>query len=221
MRRRAFVGATAALLAFGHGGAAAWAQFHHHGGGFGELADGESKHAERPKIRVSNAESVARARRFIAFGDGRFHTQEFSDAYQRYKKAAAAAPDLAEAHFRQGFSLLAMGRYASAAKAIKHGLTLEPDWAASNFRSDDLYGNNRLAKVAHLERLASAATEHPRSADLMFLLGIALYCDRQPERSRLFFQRAGELGAERAAIAGFLKVEPPPVAGDSVRGREL
>ena len=286
MRRQAFVGAAVALLAFGHDGAAAWAQFHHHhhggghpggsfflfgaypwygptyfgygpvlnsappwrygpapmsvapavprmdeapapekaspaGGGFGELAGGEAKNAERPKIRVSNAESVARARRFIAFGDQHFRTQKFSDAYQRYKKAAAAAPDLADAYFRQGFSLLAMGQYVSAARAVKHGLSLKPDWPQSNFRSDELYGDNRLAKVAHLEQLAAEATEHPRNADLMFLLGVRLYFDDQGERSRLFFQRAGQLGADREAIAGFLKAAPASVAGDQPAGREL
>ena len=99
---------------------------------------------------------------------------------------------------------------------MKHGLSLKPDWPQSNFRSDELYGDNRLAKVAHLEQLAAEATEHPRNADLMFLLGVALYCDGQPERSRLFFQRARELGAEREAISGFLKPARP--AG---RGREL
>lgn len=191
------------------------------GGGFGELAEGEDDKSERPKIRISNAESVARARQFITFGDEHFRTQEFSDAYQRYKKAAAAAPDLADAHFRQGFSLLAMRRYAPAVKALKHGLALRPEWAKSPFRVDDLYGDNQLAKTTHLEQLATEATEHPRNPDLMFLLGLSLYFDGQSERARLFFQRAQELGADRATIAGFLNTAPAAEVGNSVRGREL
>ena len=181
-------------------------------GGFGELADGDAKEAERPKVRASNAEAIARARQFLAFGDEHFHTQEFSEAYQRYKKAASAAPDLADAFFRQGFSLLAMGRYAPAARVFKHGLSLKPEWAKSKFRLDDLYGDNRLAKVTHLEHLATEATAHPQNADLMFLLGLGLYFDGQAERAQLFFERANELGAEREAIAGFLEA-PAPEAG--------
>ena len=190
-------------------------------GGFGELADGDAKEPERPKVRASNAEAIARARQFLAFGDEHFHTQEFSEAYQRYKKAASAAPDLADAYFRQGFSLLAMGRYAPAARVFKHGLSLKPEWAKSKFRLDDLYGDNRLAKVTHLEHLATEATAHPQNADLMFLLGLGLYFDGQAERARLFFERAHELGADREAIAGFLKAAPAPVAGAPERGREL
>ena len=190
-------------------------------GGFGELADDGAKRPERPKVRKSNAEAAARARQFVAFGDEHFHTQQYSDAYQRYKKAASAAPDLADAYFRQGFSLLAMGRYAPAARAFKHGLSLKPDWAKSTFRLDDLYGDNQLAKVAHLEHLATEATEHPQNPDLMFLLGIGLYIDGQAERARAFFERAAELGIDRQSVAGFLKVVPAPVAGEPARGREL
>lgn len=189
-------------------------------GGFGELADGDAKEGGRPKLRTSNAEAVARARQFIGFGDEHFRTQEFSDAYQRYKKAASAAPDLADAYFRQGFSLLAMGRYEPAARAFKHGLTLKPDWAKSTFRLDELYGDNRLAKTTHLERLAAEATAHPQNADLMFLLGLGLYFDGQAERARPFFERAAELGADRQMMAGFFK---PSVdaAGEQARRGEL
>lgn len=188
-------------------------------GGFGVLADDDGKDAKFKKGRVSNPESIARARQFIAFGDEQFHVQDYSDAFQRYKKAATAAPDLADAQFRQAFSLLAMGRYAPAAKALRHGLALKPEWPQSRFRLDDLYGDNRLAKVTHLEQLATAATERLENSDLMLLLGVGLYFDGQAERARLFFERAQDLGADRESIAGFLKVAPAP--GDPARGKEL
>jgi hypothetical protein len=190
-------------------------------GGFGELANGDAKEIERPKVRTSNAEAVARARQFIGFGDQHFRTQEFSDAYQRYKKAASAAPDLADAFFRQGFSLLAMGRYEPAARVLKHGLALKPDWAKSKFRLGELYGDNQLAKVTHLEHLATEATERPQNADLMFLLGLALYFDGQAERSRPFFERAAELGLDGQLTAGFVKRAPAQGAGVPEQGREL
>lgn len=190
-------------------------------GGFGELADDEAKQSERPKVRQSNAETLARARLFVGFGDERFHSQQYSDAYQRYRKAASAAPDLADAFFRQGFSLLALGRYAPAARVFKHGLSLKPDWAKSSFRLDDLYGDNQLAKVAHLEHLATEAAGRPQNADLMFLLGLGLHFDGQAERAKPFFERAQELGADRQAVAGFLKLMADTAVADPPRRREL
>lgn len=190
-------------------------------GGFGVLAGDNAKAAKAKKIRVSNPESMARARQFIAFGDEQFHGQEYSEAYQRYKKAAIAAPDLADSYFRQGMALLAMGRYAPAAKALRHGLALNPEWPQSHFRLDDLYGDNRLAKVTHLEQLATAATERPDNSDLMFLLGVGLYFDAQRDRARLFFERAQELGIERELTGRFLKAAPAPVAGNAGGRQEL
>lgn len=186
-------------------------------GGFGVLAD-DGKDAKPKKGRVSNAESLARARQFITFGDQHFQAQEYSEAYQRYKKAAIAAPDLADVYVRQGFSLVAIGRYAQAAKTLRRGLAMNPAWPQSAFRLDDLYGDNRLAKLALLERLATDAGDGQEDADLMFLLGVTLYFDGQAERSRLFFRRAVELGADRGAIVGFLKA---PARGNGVRGQEL
>lgn len=188
-------------------------------GGFGVLAGDDAKGAKAKKTRVSNPESLARARQFIAFGDEQFHGQEYSEAYQRYKKAAIAAPDLADSHFRQGLALFAMGRYAPAAKALRHGLALKPDWPQSHFGLDDLYGDNRLAKVTHLEQLATAATERPDNSDLMFLLGVGLYFDGQRDRARLFFERAQELGIERELTGRFLK--PAPAAGHATGRQEL
>jgi tetratricopeptide (TPR) repeat protein len=187
-------------------------------GGFGVLAE-DGKDAKPKAGRVSNAESLARARQFIAFGDQHFQAQEYSEAYQRYKKAAIAAPDLADVYFRQAFALLALGRYAQAAKTLRRGLGLDAEWPQSAFRLDELYGDNRLAKLALLERLATEASDAPDDADLMFLLGVTLYFDGQAERSRLFFRRAVQLGADRGAIIGFLNVAP--AAGNAAGRQEL
>src|SRR5205814_7224054 len=57
--------------------------------------------------RVSNAESRRRAERLIAEGDELFRGQNFHAALQKYKAAASAAPDVAEALWRQGHALVA------------------------------------------------------------------------------------------------------------------
>ncbi len=71
-------------------------------GGFGVLAD-DGKEAKQKKGRVSNAESLARARQFITYGDEHFQAQEYSEAYQRYKKAAIAAPTWPTSIFARAF----------------------------------------------------------------------------------------------------------------------
>lgn len=166
----------------------------------------EEDQPDRPPARVANAEATARARRFIAAGDRRFHTQEFGTAYQRYKKAAEIAPDLAEAWFRQGIVQIALGRYPAARRSIRRGLSLDANWPSSSFRLDDLYTDDQLAKGGHLEHLASAVDAEPERADLMFLLGLELFLDGQRHRSRPFFERAIALGEDDVMVRRFLDV---------------
>ncbi|NLY02517.1 MAG: tetratricopeptide repeat protein [Rhodopirellula sp.] len=155
--------------------------------------------------RASNARSVALGRRFIEFGDAQFHDQKYTTAYLRYKEAVKAAPVLGDAWFRQGFALVASGRYEWAARALKRGLELEPAWPGSGFRIDTLYGENRMAKKAHLDALAQASLDKPDDADLLFLLGVMLHCDGEAARATPFFQRAAELaGGEIDHLQAFL-----------------
>jgi len=167
-------------------------------------ADEEAREAP-PNLRATNPESIALGWRFIGFGDAHFGTQKYADAYQRYKKAAQAAPTLAAAYFRQGYALVALGRYELAAKALKRGLALDPGWPRSNFRNNEVYGDNLTAKTAHGNALAQAVTDQPHNADLPFLLGVYLYFDGQPDRAAPLFQRATELaGGDNAHLQAFL-----------------
>jgi tetratricopeptide (TPR) repeat protein len=159
---------------------------------------------EEPPVRRANAPATARALRFIAVGDQRFHTQQFATAYQRYKKAAEIAPDLAEAWFRQGIVQIALGRYAAARRAIKRGLSLDRDWPNSAFRLDDLYTDDQLAKGNHFEHLALAIDAQPTRHDLVFLLGLELFLDGQRHRARPFFERALDLGEDAGMVRRFL-----------------
>ena len=116
-----------------------------------------------------------------------------------------AAPQLADGYFRQGYALAAMGRYDLAARAIKRGLGLDPTWPRSDFNNHELYGDNRLAKTAQLDAMAKAAEEKPHDADLLFLLGVLLHFDGQPDRAATFFKRAGQLaGGDDAHLRAFM-----------------
>ncbi|MEK6234836.1 MAG: tetratricopeptide repeat protein [Planctomycetales bacterium] len=155
-------------------------------------------------VRHSNPESRARSRKFVGFGDELFRGQNFSLAYQRYQTALQSAPDSADVQFRRGFALTALKQYRRSAAAFHRGLELDRDWPASGFTLTDLYDDNIAAKNGHLERLAAAAEQSPQDADLMFLLGVFLYFDGQPARSRPFFDRAMQLSGDHDDAQAFL-----------------
>ena len=69
-------------------------------------------------------------------------------------------------------------------------------------------GQNKIAKIAHqASRWPKAVSEHPQSADLMFLLAVVLYCDDDPQRSQAFFLRAKTLDpGDPSYMKGFLDV---------------
>ena len=142
---------------------------------------------------AAEAKALATARNHIGFGDTHFRKEKYADAYLRYRRAVSEAPDLADGYFRKGYGLIAQGNYDLAARAFKRGLALDPAWPDSGFSSRQLYGNNAAAKQSHLDALAKAAEQAPDDPDLMFLLGILLHFDGQPDRATLFFRQAARL----------------------------
>lgn len=130
------------------------------------------------------------ARRFIGFGDAHFAAQRFAEAYQRYKRAAQTAPKLADALFRQGFALVALGNFQQAAQVWKKGMEIAPEWPRAAFRLEELYAGIPQAKAGHLDAVINAATRNPDDADLLFAAGVALYFDGQKDQARVFFEEA-------------------------------
>jgi hypothetical protein len=161
-----------------------------------------------PRIRESNAEARDRARQFIEFGDAQFTARNLAGAYDRYKKAAEAAPDLAEAWFRQGHALSDLGRYDQAAAAFRRGIGLRPDWAASDFRLALLYGDNRAARAAMFEAIERALAARPNDINVLYVAAVQLYFDERPELARTSFRLALKLGEAASNIEPFLKPSP-------------
>jgi tetratricopeptide (TPR) repeat protein len=155
-------------------------------------------------LRATNQETVDRARRFMGFGDAHFAKRKYADAYQRYRKAVEVAPGLTEAYFRQGFALVATGRYELANKMMRRGLAMDPGWPQSGFRLAELYGPNDQDKAAHLDAMAEAAGKDPNNVELLFLIGVCLHFDGKRERAAPFFERAAELSVAPDYLKGFL-----------------
>ena len=161
-----------------------------------------------PRIRESNAEARDRARQFIEFGDAQFRDRNLAGAYDRYKKAGEAAPDLAEAWFRQGHALADLGRYDQAAAAFRRGLGLRPDWPASGFKLADLYGDNRAARAAMFEAVERAIAARPADVNAQYVAAVQLFFDGRLELARTALERASKLGEAASNIEPFLKPTP-------------
>ena len=148
----------------------------------------------RINIKATNAETKARARKFIEYGDAHFARQKYNEALERYRTAATLAPDLGESYLRQGHALVAMGQYDAADKAFRRGLAVRPDWSRATIELDRIYDGDKRAKAEHFEALAHTVDENTGNPSLLFLLGMQLFFDGQVDRSQLFFQRAADLG---------------------------
>jgi tetratricopeptide (TPR) repeat protein len=165
--------------------------------------------------RATNAQATALGQKYIGYGDAWFAKGKYFDANARYRDAARSAPQLADAYFRQGFALAALGNYDAAVKVMRRGLAIDPRWPDSPFRLDDLYGPNAAAKNTQFSALPRAAKEKPRDADAAFLLGVYYHFNGQPDLAAESFNRAARLlGGHSQFIEGFLSKENGPPRGD-------
>jgi tetratricopeptide (TPR) repeat protein len=171
----------------------------------GPFNDGDGPAGGGRPLLAGSGRAANLAWRYIGFGDTQFSAGEFLEANTRYRKAVAAAPEVADPHFRQGYALMAAGRWRLAADAIRRGLKLDPDWPRSGFSNAELYAGHQQMKTEHLEKLAEAAEAEQQDVDRLFLLGVMLHFDGRPDRARPFFERAQQLtGGNDPAVAAFL-----------------
>lgn len=162
--------------------------------------------------RRSNAQRRARAWHFIQIGDDYFSQQKYAEALNRYRDAMQTAPDVADAHYRYALAAVAVGRYDDAAEHLKSGLAILPTWPQAGFKLQQLYGDQQLARKAHLEALAQQAAARGGDPDLLFLLGAHLLLNGEPERAAVFLRRARQLTAGQSehldALLGMLDQQP-------------
>jgi hypothetical protein len=158
----------------------------------------------QPRKTAIGAKANELAWKFITFGDARFVELKYNEALDRYRRAAKEAPLLGDAWFREGFALAAMGKYDQAATAMRHGLDVKSDWADSNFRLDEVYGDNAADKKAQLAAMVKAAEAEPNSADLAIVVGIHLYCDGKIDQAAPFFRRVVQLQGKDTNVQAFL-----------------
>jgi tetratricopeptide (TPR) repeat protein len=168
-------------------------------------ANGNAPPAPAPrKPVVAGTKAMELAWKFISFGDARFGDLKYAEALDRYRRATHECPTLGDAWFREGFALAGMGNYDQAAKAMRRGLEEKPDWADTNFRLDDVYGDNAADKKARIDAMLKLAESDQNNGDLALVLGIHLYCDGKQDQAAPFFRRAAQIQGSDENIKPFL-----------------
>ena len=69
---------------------------------------------------------------------------------------------------------------------------------------DLLPGPELLAKSAHFEQLLEVTLDRTSDGDLLFLVGMFLYCDGEMGRARKFLQRAADLAGPEVTSYNFV-----------------
>ncbi|WP_425618361.1 tetratricopeptide repeat protein [Anatilimnocola sp. NA78] len=172
------------------------------------IAQGVIRNESIANVRISNPDSRGKARAYMTQGDNLFLAQRYGAAAEQYRAAASMAPDLAEASWRYGHTLVAMGEYDLAANAIRKAIAVNPNIDRSGFHIDSLYGLIGTAKDSHLESLAKAALEQ-ESPNAYYLLGVTLHYSGEGARATKFFAHAAELQGRNAPhLVAFLGPAP-------------
>lgn len=159
-------------------------------------------------VKKSNATARQRSLHFQGQGDLSFRERRFTKAYSQYRQASRAARDLTAPYFRMGLALAAAGHYGSAVREIKHGLQLDPDWPLTGESLGERFGDeNVLAKNNTLHRVAQWVREDIRDPERLFLMGVLLHFNRDPDRAIKFFETADLLAGSPRHIQLFLRAE--------------
>ena len=156
----------------------------------------------------TSPEAQRRSIRYQALGDEWFGKQNYLQAYGHYKQAVSATPKRAEARFRMAMALAATANYASAVDEMKRAMRLDLNWPRHGAQLDELFGgDNNLSKNAVLHKVASWVREDIRDPDRLFLMGVMLHFNDDPDKSRPFFEASMALSANPIYAKAFLEAE--------------
>lgn len=159
------------------------------------------------KVRTSNVDSRRRADQFLSQGDVYFKEQKYQQAAQRYKLAAEAAPDVAEAYWRLGHAYMASNRTDLAAGAFTRAMRTSGDLGRGGFSLKKLYGESHIARESHLESLAAEAMERMDDTQPLLVMAVSLHYAGETERAAKFFERVRQMAPEQVSLLAGFKTE--------------
>ncbi len=150
--------------------------------------------------------------RLLKLGRDAFANLEYGRAADRFRQAAAVAPNRATPWFFLAQTLFAQGKYHDAVDAIHAGMVLQPDWPSAPFQPLDLYGPHPADYADQLTALRDALDRRPGDPDLLFLDAYALWFDGRKDEARPLFQKALPGAVDPGMVLRFLRAAAGPAA---------
>lgn len=178
--------------------------------------------AIQPKVvdlqpRPSNLEAKRKSIRLEAMGDQAFARRDWADAYQRFKQAAEQAADRAEPREKLAYTLLAQGLYGMTALEMKRAIAIDRNWPRTGASLEAVFGpNSELLRNNILHRLAAWVREDIRDPDRLFVMGVVLHFNGQPDKAVEFLKTAAELTQGAAHVTAFLEPRSGAVVDQAV-----
>lgn len=167
----------------------------------------------QPNLKLAtkpvSADTLRRSVRYQAQGDEWFSKSNYLQAYGHYKQAVSLTPGRVEPRFRMAMALAATTNYSQAVEELKRALRIDPDLPRIAGASlDDLFGaDNILSKNAVLHKTAAWVKEDIRDPERLFLMGVLLHYNDDPDKAHTFFEAAFELSPNGVYAQEFLKAE--------------
>ena len=150
--------------------------------------------------------------RLLGLGRDAFANLEYGRAADRFRQAAAVAPNRPLPWFLLGETLFALGKYHDAVDAVHAGMVLQPDWPDAPFRPLELYGPHPADYTDQLQALRDALDRRPGDPDLLFLDAYALWFDGRKDEARPLFQKALPGAADPGMVLRFLRAAAGPAS---------
>lgn len=164
--------------------------------------------------RASNLEAKRRSIRFEAMGDEAFARRAWSDAYQRYKQAGEQAQDRVEPRYKLAYTMVAQGLYGMAALEFKRAVAISRDFPWTGPSLETVYGeNSELLRNSILEKVAGWVREDIRDPDRLFVMGVMLHFNKEPDKAVQFLKMAVQVTEGTSPATAFLEPAASPAAG--------
>lgn len=158
-------------------------------------------------VPPSSNEAKLKSLRAIQDGDDDLQRQQWIAAYSDYKRAVQAAPDNAQAYFRQGLAMTAVQHYDTAVFSFKRALALDPTLPQTGSDLETIFGpDSIIARNSILLKAADYVKADIRSPDRLFLFGVLLHFSHDARAAEVF-EAGYRLAGKGQHFLAFLKPE--------------
>jgi len=162
-------------------------------------------------IPPSTPKAIENSFQYQTQGDLQFQMLNYYAAGERYRKSMDAARDRADPRVRLAITFAARGRFPEAVDQLKLAVAIDPTVPQTSPSLEDLFGAaNLIEKERVKERVAEWTLQDPRDPNRLFLSGVFLYLDGNPN-ARMVLETATLIAGEQPHLTAFLTQRTVPI----------